>query len=219
MTRITLPSIASIPHVRRLTLATLALVCAGSIANAAQTNAPPNAAHLDQAQSAPAQPNQGPPPGVPPGTPETISPAEFNRMFEAYALLQAQNQLKLTDDQYADFIVRLRGLQNARRRHQQSRVRLIQDLRRLTAPQNANFDEGAIRTTLDALSREDTTAHEEITKAVAQVDEVLDVRQRARFRVLEEQLERWKLDLLSRVRRPGAGAGSRPGAKVRPPKS
>jgi hypothetical protein len=136
-------------------------------------------------------------------------------MFEAYALLQAQNQLKLTDDQYADFIVRLRGLQNARRQHQQSRVRLIQDLRRLTAPQNTNPDEAAIRTALDALAREDATSHEAITKALAQVDEVLDVRQRARFRVLEEQLERWKVDLLSRVRRPGAAAAG----KVRPPKS
>jgi len=136
-------------------------------------------------------------------------------MFEAYALLQAQNQLKLTDEQYADFIVRLRGLQNARRRHQQSRQRLIQDLRRLTNPQNANTDEPAIRTALDALAREDAFAQDEITKSLAQVDEVLDVRQRARFRLLEEQLERWKLDLLSRVRRPGAG----PGAKVRPPKS
>jgi Spy/CpxP family protein refolding chaperone len=166
-------------------------------------------------QPAPAQPGAGPGQGqgVPPGTPETISPGEFNRMFEAYALLQAQNQLKLTDEQYADFIVRLRGLQNARRRHQQSRQRIIQDLRRLTNPQNANTDEAAIRTSLDALAREDASAQDEITKALAQVDEVLDVRQRARFRLLEEQLERWKLDLLSRVRRPG------PNTRVRPPKS
>jgi hypothetical protein len=173
---------------------------------------------LSSAQPAPAPapgPGQGQAQGqgVPPGTPETISPGEFNRMFEAYALLQAQNQLKLTDEQYADFIVRLRGLQNARRRHQQSRVRLIQDLRRLTNPQNANADENAIRIALDALAREDASAQEEITRALTQVDEILDVRQRARFRLLEEQLERWKLDLLSRVRRPG------PNSKPRPPKS
>ena len=43
--------------------------------------------------------------------------------------------------------VRLRGLQNVRRQHQQSRMRLIQDLRRLTSPQNTNPDEAAIRTT------------------------------------------------------------------------
>jgi Spy/CpxP family protein refolding chaperone len=160
-----------------------------------------------------AQPGAGQGQGVPPGAPETMSPGEFNRMFEAYALLEAQNQLKLTDEQYAEFIVRLRGLQNARRRHQQSRQRFMQDLRRLTNPQNATTDESAIRTALDGLAREDATAQDEITKALAQVDEVLDVRQRARFRVLEEQLERRKLELLSRVRRPAAGA------KVRPPRS
>ena len=33
-------------------------------------------------------------PGVPPGTPETISPGEFNRLFEAYALLQAQRSVE-----------------------------------------------------------------------------------------------------------------------------
>lgn len=170
---------------------------------------------FSSAQPTTAQPTTGqPPPNQAGPAPETMSPGEFNRMFEAYALLQAQNQLKLTDEQYADFIVRLRGLQNARRRHQQSRQRLLQDLRRLTNPQNANTDEAAIRTSLDALAREDATAQDEITKALAQVDDVLDVRQRARFRVLEEQLERWKLDLLSRVRRPGPNAN-----KVRPPKS
>jgi hypothetical protein len=221
MTRIPLlPSIVSIPQRRRLRLAMLALVCAGSVAAPTLASAGPwltrraairqaVAARANAGQPAPAPSNPAQQPGIPPGTPETISPGEFNRMFEAYALLQAQNQLKLTDEQYADFIVRLRGLQNARRKHQQSRMRLIQDLRRLTSPQNPTADEGAIRTALDALSREDASAQDEIAKALAQVDEVLDVRQRARFRLLEEQLERWKLDLLSRVRRPGAAAKGR----------
>jgi hypothetical protein len=191
-------------------LVSIFIICVAVLAMPTLSSAQPAAS-----QPAPGQPGAGQGQGIPPGTPDTMSPGEFNRMFEAYALLQAQNQLKLTDEQYADFIVRLRGLQNARRRHQQSRQRLIQDLRRLTNPQNANTDEQAIRTALDALAREDAFSQDEITKALAQVDEVLDVRQRARFRLLEEQLERWKLDLLSRVRRPGAG----PGGKVRPPKS
>jgi hypothetical protein len=190
-------------------LFSISIICVALLAGPTVSSAQPASGQPGAAQG------QGQGPGVPPGTPETMSPGEFNRMFEAYALLQAQNQLKLTDEQYADFIVRLRGLQNARRRHQQSRQRLIQDLRRLTNPQNANTDEQAIRTSLDALAREDAFAQDEIGKALAQVDDVLDVRQRARFRLLEEQLERWKLDLLSRVRRPNAGAGG----KVRPPKS
>jgi Spy/CpxP family protein refolding chaperone len=190
----------------------ITVTCVALLAASAPSSAQPSPAPPAQGQAQGQAPGQGQ--GVPPGTPETMSPGEFNRMFEAYALLQAQNQLKLTDEQYADFIVRLRGLQNARRRHQQSRQRLLQDLRRLTNPQNATTDEAAIRTSLDALAREDATAQDEITKSLAQVDDVLDVRQRARFRLLEEQLERWKLDLLSRVRRPGPNAN-----KVRPPKS
>jgi hypothetical protein len=206
-----------IPLAPRLSIA-IALISLTAIATPTLSSAQPAGAQPVRAQpgAGPAQGQgqaQGQGKGVPPGTPETMSPGEFNRMFEAYALLQAQNQLKLTDEQYADFIVRLRGLQNARRRHQQSRQRIIQDLRRLTNPQNANTDESAIRTSLDALAREDATAQDEITKALAQVDEILDVRQRARFRLLEEQLERRKLDLLSRVRRPG------PNNRVRPPKS
>jgi hypothetical protein len=202
MTRIPLPRLVSI-----------AIICVAAFATPTLSSA--SSAQPTGAQPAPGQTGAGPGQGqgVPPGAPETLSPGEFNRWFEAYALLQAQNQLKLTDEQYADFIVRLRGLQNARRRHQQSRNRLIQDLRRLTNPQNANSDENAIRTTLDALAREDASAQEEITKELGQVDEVLDVRQRARFRLLEEHLERCKLDLLSRVRRHG------PNGKVRPPKS
>ena len=208
MTRIAL---TRIPLARLLSIATICCVTAFA-APALSSAQPAGAAGAGQTGADQPGPVQGQ--GVPPGTPETMSPGEFNRMFEAYALLQAQNQLKLTDEQYADFIVRLRGLQNARRRHQQSRQRLIQDLRRLTNPQNATTDEAAIRTALDGLTREDATAQDEITKSLAQVDEILDLRQRARFRLLEEQLERWKLDLLSRVRRPGPNAN-----RPRPPKS
>jgi Spy/CpxP family protein refolding chaperone len=191
-----------IPFARRLSIA---LICLAAIATPTLSSAQAAAGQ----PVSPSGPGQGQGPGIPPGAPETMSPGEFNRMFEAYALLQAQNQLKLTDEQYADFIVRLRGLQNVRRQHQQSRQRLIQDLRRLTNPQNVTTDEAAIRTALDALAREDASSYEQINKALAQVDEILDVRQRARFRLLEEQLERRKLDLLSRVRRPGANAKGR----------
>jgi hypothetical protein len=40
----------------------------------------------------------------------------------------------------------------------------------------------------------------ELRRAYDGIDEVLDVRQQARFRVFEEQIERRKLDLISRAR-------------------
>ena len=155
-------------------------------------------------QPAPAAPSETPAPKAGPAAPSApLTQAELNRFFEAYALLQAQSMLRLTDDQYADFIVRLRALHAVRRRHQQAHHRLVQELRKLTNPQNTTADEAVIKTTLEALTRADATAQEEIRQATEQLDELLDVRQRARFRVFEEDLERRKLDLLSRVRRAG----------------
>ena len=40
----------------------------------------------------------------------------------------------------------------------------------------------------------------EVRKAYTALDEVLDVRQQARFRVFEEQVERRKIELLMRAR-------------------
>src|SRR5690348_11155561 len=59
-----------------------------------------------------------PAPGPGPNAPANpISLAELNRLFEAYAVVQAQDYLKLTDEQYPDFVARLKALQDARRRH------------------------------------------------------------------------------------------------------
>lgn len=177
------------PLLLGITLTLALTLSAGSLSLHARMQPPP--------QAPPAGPGE---PGGPPAA-ETLTPAELNRHFEAYELLQAQQALQLSDEQYTEFIVRLKGLQNARRRHQQTRMRLMQELRRLTDPKSAVApDEAALRTALDNWNREDTAGTEEIRKAMAHLDEALDLRQRARLRVFEENLERRKLDLLSRVR-------------------
>jgi hypothetical protein len=149
----------------------------------------------DPTQTAPAPAAAQPSPQDPP-----ITPGELTRLFDAYAVLQAQGFLKLTDEQYGEFVVALKALQDVRRRHANERGRLINDLRKLTAPESTAPD-ALVRTTLEALAREDASADANTAKAYANLDEVLDLRQRARFRVFEEQIERQKLNLLSRVRR------------------
>jgi len=159
------------------------------------------------AASAAAQgPPQGPPPGpaIPAGRP--IGAGELQKLFEAYTVLQAQEALQLSEAQYGRFVTRLKTLQDVRRRHLQARNQMLADLRRLTNPQSGSGDEAAIAERLKALREEDDRSAGEITKAYDLVDEALDTRQQARFRLFEERMEQQKLELLMRARQNARGA-------------
>lgn len=126
---------------------------------------------------------------------------ELVGMLDTYAIVQAQEALQLNDAQYGQFATRLRQLQQARRRNQQARHRLVQQLRRLAGPQARSApDETSIREALKALREHDDRSAAEMRQAYDALDEVLDLRQRARFRIFEENMERRKLDLLVRAR-------------------
>ncbi len=128
-----------------------------------------------------------------------LSPADVQSLFDAYALVQAQQTLNLSDDQFAQFIPRLKVLQETRRKNQQERHRLIVELDQLS--KQPTVDEAQVRDRLKALSDLEARAPEDLHKAYAAIDQLLDVRQQARFRVFEEQIERRKFDLLMRARR------------------
>jgi hypothetical protein len=145
-----------------------------------------------------------------------IAPAEIQRLFDAYALVQAQDELKLGDDQYPMFLARYKGLQEVRRRAQAERARLVRELVRLSAA-DARSEEAPLRDGLRALQDLDARTAAETRKAYDGIDQVLDLRQQARFRVFEEQMERRKFDLVMRARqnnrannRPNAGRRGQP---------
>lgn len=145
-----------------------------------------------------------------PGDRPWLSPAEVVNMLDAYAIVQAQNALELNDSQYGQFVARLKRLQETRRRNGQARNRLLVELRKLTA--GAGADDNAIRQRLKTLRELDEQAAQTLRRDYDAVDEVLDVRQQARFRIFEERLERQKLDLLMRARdRAARGAQRRNG--------
>jgi hypothetical protein len=138
-----------------------------------------------------------------------LAPAEVVAMLDSWAVVQAQDALRLTDDQYGPFVTRLRRLQETRRRNQLARNRILQGLRQVASLQVAPpYDEAAIRERLRTLRAHDDRAAAELRRAYDGVDEVIDVAQQARFRIFEESIERRKLDLLMRARqgaRRGAG--------------
>lgn len=130
-----------------------------------------------------------------------VSPVELQRLFDAYVIVQAQDALQLTDAQAAPFLSRFRAVQETRRRYQAERVRLVQDLRRLA--ERARSDAAVrdtIRERLKGLRDLEARTVADVLKAVEQLDEVLEPEQQARLRVLEEQMERRKLELLMRAR-------------------
>ena len=129
-----------------------------------------------------------------------VTPAEIHRMFEAVALVRAQEALKLSDDRYLPFLAKYKALQDVRRRALQERNRLLRELGRLTSADAATADEAPIKERLTALHDLDARSESELHKAYEGIDSVLDVRQQARFRLFEERMERQKLDLLMKAR-------------------
>ena len=163
-----------------MTISTILL--AGALAVFAQTQPP-----------APVHPN--------PNNPDApISAGQIQRWFEAFTVLQAQEALQLSEAQYGRFVTRLKALQDARRKHQLTRNQIMGDLRRLTNPQKGSNDEASLVERLKALREEDDRTAVELKKAYEGVDETLDVRQQARFRIFEERMEQQKLELLMKTR-------------------
>ena len=134
-----------------------------------------------------------------PGQPanENVDPAELGRLFDAYTVMQAQEALGLDEARFGPFVTRLRALQELRRRNLRERAAVMRDLRQLLqTPGN----DAQLKERLDALVRLETTTRADQAKAMDAIDELLDVRQRARFRLLEQQLELRKLELVNRAR-------------------
>lgn len=158
--------------------------------------------------AAQAQPPPGPPPAsrLPPTelpdlpAAPPIGAGEIQRLFDAYTMIQAQKALNLSEGQYGTFVTRLKSLQDVRRRHQQARNQILGDLRRLTNPDVTSPDEAALSERVRALREEDDRGVQEVRKAYEGVDQALDVRQQARFRVFEERMEQQKLELIMRAR-------------------
>jgi len=147
-----------------------------------------------------------PPAAAPPQVPadaagRPVGAAELQRLFEAYTVLQAQDALQLSEAQYGKFVTRLKALQDTRRRHQQSRNQILADLRRLAGPKATAVPADAVVTErLRALRDEEDRAAVDLRRAYESVDETLDLRQQARFRLFEERMEQQKLELLMRAR-------------------
>src|SRR5713226_7728273 len=134
----------------RLALVALALVCTGGLVSAGALGGQ--------------QPTAPPPP--PPD--QIVSIGEIQRMFEAVALVRSQDVLKISDEKYLPFLTKYKTLQDARRRTQQERSRILSDLNKLA--NDPAGDEGQIKERLKALNDLQIRGDIDIRKAQEGVD-------------------------------------------------
>jgi hypothetical protein len=132
--------------------------------------------------------------------PRRGSPADVQRLFEAYVLMQAQQALGVSDAEYPQFVAKMKALLDLRRDTQQRRFALVRQLRQLTDQTGPGATDTQVTQALQQLKDFETKSAADLAQATAAVDAVLDVRQQAKLRVFEQQMERRKLDLLMRAR-------------------
>jgi hypothetical protein len=192
-----------VPRVVGVVLGTFVLGCMGSVAAASAQGAASPPDRPQRLRSGPGMGNGlGQGRGI--GQAERIDAAELQRLFDAYQVMQAQDALQLDDSQFGLFLPRLKLVQETRRRGEQARQRIVIDLARMTSPA-ATVDEGALKDRLQALQDLEVRNAAELRRAYDGVDQLLDIRRQARFRVFEQNMERRKLQLLLRARRPDTG--------------
>ena len=188
-----------------------ALLVAGDVQAQGAQAPPPVQGTATQAQApASARARQGQGRGRADAEGQPISLVELQRLFDAYFILQAQDALKIDDAKFAEMLPRLKALQDVRRRHDQERRQAVGELAKMTAPA-AVMDEALVREKLRALQELESRAAADQRKAYDAIDQMLDVRQQARFRVFEQNIERRKLELMLRARRGETPAPAGPG--------
>jgi hypothetical protein len=119
--------------------------------------------------------------------------------LDGRVLIQAQTALQLSDSQYQAFWPKMRELQRIRRQHEQRHAVLINQLNQATKVGAPPVDEATLTARVKALDDLEASTVSDERTALADVDSVLTVFQRARFRVFEENMEKEKLKLLVKV--------------------
>jgi hypothetical protein len=163
------------------------------------------------AQSPPAQST---PPPVPtargrggranaPQRPMPADPAHMQtvqEIFDALELSEADKFLQLNEEQYSAFVLRLRRYQDMRRQQFRQRLRLVAALRQVTN-QQPPVEDALLEAPTRQLDDFDRQAAIDLLTARGKLDEVLNLRQRARLRLFQEVMERRKLEIVARVMR------------------
>jgi hypothetical protein len=130
--------------------------------------------------------------------PQPVSMTEIRKAFDAYAVTQAQEQVKISKDQLPKFLAEYKELNDSRRMAAQEHNRLMLELRQHVA--DTKVSETQLKDRLKALRDVEERSHSDVRKAYDAIDKLLDVRQQVRFRVFEKDMDRRMAQVLARTR-------------------
>ena len=119
--------------------------------------------------------------------------------LDVHATIVAERDLQLTADQYPTFVARLRRLQQARRQQIMQRNKAMRELAPLVGGAGP-FKDDEILQRYKTFDEANQRALQEIRQAELELDGVLTPWQRVRFRMMEERLERQKIEMLVKLR-------------------
>jgi hypothetical protein len=163
------------------------IVCLAVATVAVPARAQKPAASKTQAQGASAKTGAQP-----------TSMAEIRKAFDAYAVTQAQEQVKITKDQLPKFLAEYKELNDSRRMAAQEHNRLLVELRQHVV--DTKVSDTQLKDRLKALRDVEERSHADIRKAYDAIDKLLDLRQQARFRLFEKDMDRRMAQVIARTR-------------------
>jgi hypothetical protein len=126
-------------------------------------------------------------------------------MWDEYVLSQAQAALNLTDQQFMRFRNRLNQLQQLRRRLQRERNQKLREAQQALSGRGAPVDPAVVSARLKEYDDLMVSSAEQLRQSYVSIDEVLNVRQRVRFRLFEDRMAQKKLELLAQARQAAGG--------------
>lgn len=134
--------------------------------------------------------------------PQQPSGEEIEGMIDAYVLSKLQDALTLSDEEFGRMVVAQKKMQDARRAYRRARNEVIREMRQALRRDDAG--EAELSPLLSRLEELQQRFLEEERARYRDVDAILDIRQRARYRIFEAEVQRRLQQLIRESRRGGA---------------
>jgi hypothetical protein len=120
-------------------------------------------------------------------------------LMEAYVISKLQEALELSDQQFAEMVVVQKKMGEHRRSFRRDRQNVLGQLREhLRSPDRPDDEITPLLKRLDGLQEE---LNSQLRADYEAVDKILDVRQRARYRLLEQEIQARFQQMVREIRR------------------